>query len=35
MARDLEDEAYYTPTTKVGKIPVKWTAPEVGQGSYK
>ena len=29
MARDLEDETYYTPKTKGGKIPVKWTAPEV------
>ena len=30
MARDLEDETYYTPKSKVGKIPIKWTAPEVG-----
>ena len=29
MARDLMDETYYTPKTKGGKIPVKWTAPEV------
>ena len=30
MARDLEDEMYYTIKNKEGKIPVKWTAPEVG-----
>ena len=29
MARDLMDETYYTPKTKGGKIPIKWTAPEV------
>ena len=28
MARDLMDDTYYT-STKKGKIPVKWTAPEV------
>ena len=27
MARDLEDENYYI--SSGGKIPVKWTAPEV------
>ena len=27
MARDLEDENYYV--SHGGKIPVKWTAPEV------
>ncbi len=27
MARDLMDDTYYT--SKGGKIPVKWTAPEV------
>ena len=34
MARDLEDETYYTPKSKVGKIPIKWTAPEVGNRSH-
>ena len=29
MARDLMDKTYYT-SSKKGKIPVKWTAPEVG-----
>ena len=29
MARDLMDDLYYTSATKGGKIPVKWTAPEV------
>ena len=29
MARDLMDDSYYTSATKGGKIPVKWTAPEV------
>ncbi len=29
MARDLEDEDYYV--SHGGKIPVKWTAPEVRQ----
>jgi len=28
MARNLIDENYYT-STESGKIPVKWTAPEV------
>ena len=28
MSRDLEDENYYI--SRGGKIPVKWTAPEVG-----
>ena len=27
MARDLEESAYYT--SRGGRIPVKWTAPEV------
>ena len=30
MARDLADDTYYTLQSKGGKIPVKWTAPEVG-----
>ena len=30
MARDLADDTYYTVQSKGGKIPVKWTAPEVG-----
>ena len=30
MARDLMNETYYTPKTKGNKIPIKWTAPEVG-----
>ena len=30
MARDLMDKTYYTSKSKGGKIPVKWTAPEVG-----
>ena len=37
MARDLMDDTYYTAKTKGGKIPVKWTAPEVHPytlGSY-
>ena len=29
MARDLMDKTYYTSKSKGGKIPVKWTAPEV------
>ena len=29
MARDLADDTYYTVQSKGGKIPVKWTAPEV------
>ena len=29
MARDLVDDTYYTVQSKGGKIPVKWTAPEV------
>jgi hypothetical protein len=29
MARDLDDDTYYTVQSKDGKIPVKWTAPEV------
>ena len=29
MARDLMDETYYK--SSGGKIPVKWTAPEVGK----
>ena len=29
MARDLMDDSYYTSATKGGRIPVKWTAPEV------
>ena len=29
MARDLMDDSYYTSAIKGGKIPVKWTAPEV------
>ena len=29
MSRNLDDEAYYV-CTHGGKIPVKWTAPEVG-----
>ena len=29
MARDLTDDTYYTVQSKGGKIPVKWTAPEV------
>ena len=29
MARDLDDDTYYTVQSKGGKIPVKWTAPEV------
>jgi len=28
MARDLQEQDYYV--SKGGKIPVKWTAPEVG-----
>ena len=28
MSRDVEDENYYV--SKGGKVPVKWTAPEVG-----
>ena len=32
MSRDLEDSAYYV-STHGGKIPVKWTAPEVGGGA--
>ena len=32
MARDLMDEAYYQ--SSGGKIPVKWTAPEVGKISF-
>ena len=28
MARDLEESSYYI--SRGGKIPVKWTAPEVG-----
>jgi len=31
MARDVSDDTYYV--TSEGKIPVKWTAPEVN--SYK
>ena len=29
MARNLADDTYYTVQSKGGKIPVKWTAPEV------
>ena len=29
MARDLMDDTYYT--SSGGKIPLKWTAPEVGK----
>ena len=29
MARDLMDNTYYMAQSKGGKIPVKWTAPEV------
>ena len=29
MARDLVNDTYYTAKGKGGKIPVKWTAPEV------
>ena len=32
MSRDLIDENYYI--TSGGKIPVKWTAPEVGCYTY-
>ena len=32
MSRDLLDENYYI--TSGGKIPVKWTAPEVLSGFY-
>ena len=28
MARDLEDETYFI-AAKGGKLPIKWTAPEV------
>ena len=35
MARDLMNETYYTPKSKIGKIPVKWTAPEVAIVTYK
>ena len=31
MARDLENETYYKVQSKGGKIPVKWTAPEVAK----
>ena len=30
MSRDLDDDKYYI--TSGGKIPVKWTAPEVSTG---
>ena len=33
MARDLEDDNYYVSQGK-GKIPVKWTAPEVHPFTY-
>ena len=29
MARDLDDDTYYTIQSKGGKIPVKWTAPKL------
>ena len=29
MAKDLVDSTYYTAQLKGGRIPVKWTAPEV------
>ena len=29
MARDLMNENYYIPKAKGGKIPIRWTAPEV------
>ena len=32
MARDVTDDTYYV--TKGGKIPVKWTAPEVNMHNY-
>ena len=31
MARDLDDDTYYTVQSQGGKIPVKWTAPEVAK----
>ncbi len=34
MARDLMDETYYTAQSKGGRIPVKWTAPEVRGYAY-
>ena len=35
MARDLMDKTYYTSKSKGGKIPVKWTAPEVWLDSLR
>ena len=35
MARDLVDSTYYTVQSKGGKIPVKWTAPEVRFTKYQ
>ena len=32
MARDLEEGTYYV--SHGGKVPVKWTAPEVRRGSF-
>ena len=32
MARDLEESEYYI--SQGGKVPVKWTAPEVGPHTY-
>ena len=32
MARDLEESEYYI--SQGGKVPVKWTAPEVGPHIY-
>ena len=34
MARDLMNENYYIPKAKGGKIPIRWTAPEVAIYSY-
>ena len=34
MARDLLNENYYIPKAKGGKIPIRWTAPEVDSYSY-
>ena len=33
MARDLMDDTYYK--SSGGKIPVKWTAPEVRQSLFR
>ena len=35
MARDLVDSTYYTVQSKGGKIPAKWTAPEVRFTKYQ